>query len=375
MSGPASPQTDASCRPTFRETSVQTVLHGLATALPPHRLPQDLVQSRAQAILGPKYPQFERLLSTFVNSGIETRYSVAPIDWFEEPHGWTDRNALYLTGATAMFVDAARKALADADWHADDVDSIVTVSSTGVATPTLEALAFAEMGFREDVIRVPIFGLGCAGGVSGLAVAQSLAAARPGSKVLLVVVEACTLSFRADRMQKADIIATVLFGDGAAAACVSTEIPAFKRRIVLSRGRQKTWPDTLKIMGWDVDDQGLGVVFDRSIPDFTTRHFEGAVNSALDASALKPSDIARYVCHPGGAKVVDAIEGALSLEQGSLDAEREVLRTSGNMSAPTVLFVMKRVLDAGTSGQMLACALGPGFTASFLPFNAEPEAA
>lgn len=354
---------------------MQTVLHSLSTALPPHELPQDLVQTRARAILGPKYPQFERLLSTFTTSGIETRFSVAPIDWFSEPHGWTDRNSLYLSGATAMFVDAARQALTAADWQAGEVDTVVTVSSTGIATPTIEALAFRDMGFREDVIRVPVFGLGCAGGVSGLSVAQSLAAARPGTRVLLVVVECCTLSFRADRMQKADIIATVLFGDGAAAACISTEIPAFRRRVTLSRGRQKTWPDTLGIMGWDVDDTGLGVVFDRSIPDFTTKHFAGAVGSALEAASLQPDQIDRYVCHPGGAKVVDAIEGALDLTQGALGAEREVLRQFGNMSAPTVMFVMKAVLDAGTSGQMLACALGPGFTASFLPFHVEPEGA
>ena len=348
---------------------MQTVLHGLSTALPPHALPQDLVQTRAQAILGPKYPQFERLLSTFVTSGIETRYSVAPIDWFSEPHGWKDRNDLYLSGATALFVDAARKAMDDAGWQAGEIDTIVTVSSTGVATPTLEALAFAEMGFRGDVIRVPIFGLGCAGGVSGLATAQALAAARPGTKVLLVVVECCTLSFRSDRMEKSDIIATVLFGDGAAAACISTEKPFEGRLVTLARGRQKTWPDTLGIMGWDVDDTGLGVLFDRSIPAFTTKNFAGAVAEALDAASLRRDEIARFVCHPGGAKVVDAIEGALDLGQGALDAEREVLRTAGNMSAPTVMFVMKAVLDAGATGQMMACALGPGFTASFLPFE------
>ncbi|MEM8787143.1 MAG: 3-oxoacyl-[acyl-carrier-protein] synthase III C-terminal domain-containing protein [Pseudomonadota bacterium] len=347
-------------------------LNGLATAVPPHELPQNLVQVKAQAILGPKYPQFERLLSTFVSSGIERRYSVAPFEWFEEPKGWTDRNSLYLQGGTRMFIDAARGALADAGWQADEVDTIVTVTSTGVATPTLEALALKDMGFRTDVLRVPVFGLGCAGGVSGLAIAEAQAAARPGSKVLLVVVETCTLSFRSDRMQKADIIATVLFGDGASAACLSTEnTRADGLNIAFGPGYQHTWIDTLQIMGWDVDDVGLGVIFDRSIPDFATEHFADAVYGALAATDLKPAQIDRFVCHPGGAKVVDAIERSLGLDQGILDAEREVLRGYGNMSAPTVLFVLDHVLKAGARGQMMACALGPGFTASFIPLWVE----
>jgi alkylresorcinol/alkylpyrone synthase len=343
-------------------------LHALSTALPPHELPQNIVQERAQEILGPRYPQFERLLGTFITAGIERRYSVAPLDWFSEPHGWADRNRRYLSGASAMFIESAERALGKAGWESGEVDIVVTVSSTGVATPTLEALVRTRVGFRDDVIRVPVFGLGCAGGVSGLATAQALSVAHPGAKVLLVVVEACTLSFRTDRLQKADIIATVLFGDGAAAVCLSTAEPD-GRRVTLAAGRQKTWPDTLGIMGWEVDDIGLGVIFDRSIPEFVTKEFAGAVVGAKTAAGIAKVD--RYVCHPGGAKVVDAIESALHLPQGSLVEERETLREAGNMSAPTVMFVMEKVLASDASGQMMACALGPGFTASFVPFEAE----
>lgn len=350
-------------------------LHGLSTALPPHRLSQLEVAQRAANIFGGRYPQFDRLARTFVTSGVDLRHSVVPIDWFERNHGWKERNAAFLTGAKALFIDAANRALNDAGWRADQVDSIITVTSTGIATPTLEAQAFAEMGFRNDVLRVPLFGLGCAGGVSGLSVAQCLATGRPGNRVLLVVIEACSLSFRADRLQKADIIASVLFGDGAASACLSTERPANRSTVVLDAGYQTLWPDTLGIMGWDVDDTGLGVVFDRSIPAFITEHFATATDEALRATNLTHERINRYVCHPGGAKVVKAIEGALHLEQGSLVEERETLRNSGNMSAPTVLFVLKSVLDRGTEGQMMTCALGPGFTGSFLPLHVTAKAA
>jgi len=350
-------------------------LNGLSTALPPHCLTQSEVQKRAAIIFGGKYPQFDRLSKTFATAGIDKRYSVVPIDWFSDDHGWADRNAAFIIGAKALFIDAAQRALDDAGWRGGDVDCVITVCSTGIATPSLEAQVFTEMGFRDDIMRVPVFGLGCAGGVSGLSTAQAIAAGRPGARVLLVVVETCSLSFRADRLQKADIIAAVLFGDGSAAACISTESPNTGNVISLGQGHQKMWPDTLGIMGWDVDETGFGVVFDRSIPAFVSKEFAAATDGALKAEKLDHAQIDRYVCHPGGAKVVDAIESALHLDQGSLDAERDTLKAAGNMSAPTVMFVMKSVIDAGETGQMMACALGPGFTASFLPFHVGAQAA
>ena len=343
-------------------------LESLATALAPHVLPQDVVGRRAEEILGPRYPQFRRLLATFGTAGIERRRSVAPFEWFDEgAHGWAERNRLWHDGCAAMFRDAAGQALEAAGWRGADVDAIVTVSSTGVATPTLEAVVADEMGFRADALRVPVFGLGCAGGASGLGIAAQLAAGRPGARVLLVVVEACTVSFRTDRLSKADIIATVLFGDGAAAACLRAGGEG--GAVTVGPGTQHRWPDTLAIMGWDVDDEGLGVVFDRSIPDFAARHMGEATEAALRTLGRDRDGVDRMVCHPGGAKVIVALETALALGQGSLDLEREVLREHGNMSAPTVLFVLDAVRRRGDRGRMMATALGPGFSAAFTPVD------
>lgn len=345
-------------------------LSGLATAVPPYELPQTLVLDYARRILGPRFAQFERMAGTFLSAGVEKRYSFAPVEWFLEPHSWQSRNDTYLAGATELFIDASRRALIDAGWRADEVDCVVTVSSTGIATPTLEARAWAQMGFRSDINRVPVFGLGCAGGVSGLAIARDLAQAKPGQKVLMVTLEGCTLSFRSDRLTKADIIATVLFGDGAAALCLSTEKnDKAKQQVQLGAGQQEIWPDTLNIMGWNVEDTGLGVIFDRSIPDFATANFRRVVDKVLGDTQRSCEDVDRFVCHPGGAKVVAALEDALDLDVGSLDSERDVLRSYGNMSAPTVLFVLEDVLRAGETGEMVLCALGPGFTASFLPLS------
>jgi alkylresorcinol/alkylpyrone synthase len=340
-------------------------LLGLGTALPPYPMPQATVLEHARRLLGPKYPQFERLVPAFANSGVQMRHAVMPLDWYAQDHGWAARSAAYIAGAGKLFVDAATAALENAGVTAREVDTIVTVSSTGIATPTLEAQAARAMGFRADVARVPVFGLGCAGGVTGLSIARRLALAEPGATVLMVAVETCSLSFRTDRLQKADIIATVLFGDGAAAAVLRTG----DGDVTLDAGHEHMWPDTLAIMGWDVDDTGLGVVFDRSIPEFVRGNFRDAVTRMLAAAGQPLQGIDRLVCHPGGAKVIEAIEETMDLPADALDAERRVLAQAGNMSAPTVLFVLQDVLALGLTGRMALAALGPGFTAACMPFT------
>ncbi|MEX3011524.1 type III polyketide synthase [Hoeflea sp. TYP-13] len=345
-------------------------LAGISTAVPGVRIPQNVVLDWARRTLGAKFGQFERMAKAFENAGIDTRYTVTDVSWFETPKSWPERNEAYLRGTTALFVEAAGAALKDADWAADEVDAVVTVSSTGIATPSLEARALIEMGFRDDIMRVPVFGLGCAGGVSGLAIARDLAAAHEGARVLLVAVEACSVSFCAGVPRKADIIGAALFGDGAAAVCVTSASGRLgKRDILIGRGTQKTWPETLSIMGWDVSDNSLGVIFDKAIPDFTRQHLSAAVSDALSNLGMDAGEIDRFVFHPGGTKVLQAIEQSLDLQPDSLGVERKVLRDFGNMSAPTVLFVLKRVLETDQKGDMLMCAFGPGFTASFLPIE------
>jgi alkylresorcinol/alkylpyrone synthase len=245
---------------------------------------------------------------------------------------------------------------------AADVDGIVTVSTTGIATPSLEARVAGRMGFRADVGRVPVFGLGCAGGVSGLATAARLANSEPGSRWLFVAVETCSISIRLDSEDPAAIVATALFADGAAAAVVGSGEPIAR----ITGSAERLWPDTLRIMGWDVEDPGLAVLFDRAIPPFIASELRKAVDDMLGDLGLERSDISRLCCHPGGIKVLQAIETALELNDGALDIEREVLSAFGNMSAPTVLFVLERLLQRGLTGRTLMTAFGPGFTCSGL---------
>ncbi len=280
---------------------------------------------------------------------------------------WRDRTEAYLGAATALFGRVANRALQEAGLRADEIDVVVTVSSTGIATPTLDARAGPGLGLRPDVARVPVFGLGCAGGVTGLSLAARLALSQPGTRVLLVAVELCSIAFRLDRLTKANIVATALFGDGAAAAVVCSGDGGNRGAVEIDVGFEYQWPETLGIMGWNVDPIGFDVVFDRAIPPFTRRHFGSAFTIMLDRLGLDMTSLARLSFHPGGTKVLEAIEGALDLGAGQLDVERAVLHDHGNMSAPTALFVLQRVLCAAQPGISLLSALGPGFTASTVP--------
>jgi alkylresorcinol/alkylpyrone synthase len=183
----------------------------------------------------------------------------------------------------------------------------------------------------------------------------------------MVAVETCSISIRLDSDDPAAIVATALFGDGAAAAVVTSGKHSLAH---IGGSAERMWPDTLKIMGWDVEDPGLAVVFDRAIPPFIEAELADAVDGMLGKLGLTRADIDRFCCHPGGVKVIDAIEKALELPQGELNIEREVLHDFGNMSAPTVLFVLERLLRRGLPRRVMMTAFGPGFTCAGLLLEA-----
>ncbi len=338
---------------------MQARLLALKSAVPPHVLNQTDVQARAGALFEGRR-DMTRLMPVFENTGIERRYSCVPIDWYSAPHGWTDRNALYIENAVALFEKLAGALLEEAGLAREDIDAVVVSSTTGIATPSLDALMIERLDLRRNVRRLPIFGLGCAGGVVGLTRAAELAKAYPGSKVLFLVVELCALTFRKDDTSKSNIVATALFGDGAAGAILSTEGDG----PVVGAGGEYTWPDSLGIMGWDVQEDGLKAIFSQSIPSLVANDFKPILHGYLEANGLALCDFDRFACHPGGAKVLDALEDAFGIQRGDLVDSRSVLRDYGNMSAVTALFVLERM--AWRKQRTLMTALGPGFTAVFL---------
>ncbi len=337
-------------------------LSAIATAQPPHEISRPEVAALARQIFG---DELDRLGPIFANAGIERRHSCVPLDWYLRPHGWHERSALFVEHAVGLAASATLDCLRKAEITIGQVDAIVAVSTTGICTPSLDALLIDRLGLRPDVTRLPIFGLGCAGGVLGLARAATLARSMPGKRVLLVVVELCGLTFRPGDRSASNMVATALFGDGAAAALLSTNIDGPS----LTAWGEHTWPRSLDVMGWHVEDDGFGVLFSRDIPPLVAHHFRPALDGWLKRSGLAYPD--RFLCHPGGARVINALEEALSLAPGTLALEREVLRDHGNMSAATVMFVLERALTAGIPGRSVAAALGPGFTAGFLLLEAE----
>jgi alkylresorcinol/alkylpyrone synthase len=307
------------------------------------------------------------MMPVFDNAGITRRYSCVPIDWYRQPHGWAERNRLYLQHATRLLTQAAADAMRDAGRSPKDIAAVVIASTTGIATPSLDAILVNELGLPPQVLRLPIFGLGCAGGVIGLGHAVNIARQQREGDVLFLAVELCGLTFRQGDMSNSNIVAAALFGDGAAAIVIGRPGSAGPR---FGAAGMHTWPASLDVMGWRVCDDGLGVLFSRDIPALVRQEMRQAANMFLRRCGMDRMDIDGFICHPGGVKVLDALEDSFELPPGTLRVAREILREYGNMSAVTVLFVLQRMFREGLRGRYLMSALGPGFSAGFQVIDA-----
>jgi alkylresorcinol/alkylpyrone synthase len=324
---------------------------------------QDEVEAQAAKVFGHKPDYFRRMAAAYGNAGVDTRHSCVPLDWYLSSHGWPERMQLYEENAIALLTEASRACFAQAGISAQDIAATVTVSSTGVVTPSLDSLIQGPLGLGPHVARLPVFGLGCAGGVIGLSRAAALAQACPGQWVLFLCVELCGLTFRSGDDSKANLIGTAIFGDGAAALLLRTPCRDGHPVAEVRGAGEHTWPDTRDIMGWRVEDDGLGVVFSRNIPHLVRTKLRAVTDTFLEGHSLTLEQLAGVLCHPGGDKVLAALEGALDLDSDALRHARDVLRTKGNMSAVTVLAVLERAVANGDTGLHLMTALGPGFTA------------
>ena len=351
-------------------------ISAVATAVPEFVLRQSDVVARAAEIFAPDVPDFNRFAPVYANAGVATRYSCVPLEWYGQPHNFTERNDLYIEHATGLLERVAGELLGQSHLTVADIDALVVVSTTGMATPSLDALLIERMGFRRDTERLPVFGLGCAGGVSGLARAAQLALSRLGARVMFLVVELCGLTFQANDISKSNIISTALFGDGAAGALVTCGggPGAFRGPAVLDWA-EHTWPDSLDVMGWSFGEDGLGIRLSCDVPGFVREGLPEPVMAFLERNGMTVADVDRHICHPGGAKVLDALEAVFALAPGELEASRAVMRDYGNMSAATALFVLKETLADTPRGRFLMSAMGPGFTASFALLEMARDAA
>jgi alkylresorcinol/alkylpyrone synthase len=341
----------------------------VATALPPHRIGQEEVKEFARGMFAGAYPDLDRLTPIFDNVHVENRYFCMPLEWFERDHTFPEKNALYVEHALNLSEKAARRAMDRVDADPEDIGAIFFVSTTGLATPSLDSRLLFRLGLSEHTRRIPIWGLGCAAGAAGLARAAEYARLYPDQKVLLIGVELSGLTFQRGDRSKSNLVSTSLFADGAAAVLVG-QVAGEGPEILGSHST--TWPHTEDVMGWEVVETGLKVQLSKSVPTIVRERLLDDLSLACSSLGLDDGDLRHFVLHPGGAKVLDAFEEVLGLGRGGLAFSRGVLRDYGNMSSVTVLFILERFLESGelTSGDLgVLSAMGPGFSAEHVLFG------
>ena len=338
----------------------------VATANPPHKVDQREALERAKAV----FPHLVRMESLYANTGIETRYSCEPFEWYQQPHGWEDRTRTFQHHALALLESVATEAVASAGLSLRDIDSLVVNTVTGLAIPSLDAMLMNRLGFRESIERLPMFGLGCGAGVAGLARAARLAQAAPGTNVLFLTVDLCSLCARPNDPSMAMFVCAALFGDGAAGAVLraadprDASVPGRRPPRIRATG-EHFWRDTERIMGWDVKEDGFGVVLSPELPALLRRELRPALDAFLARSDLDLESFEGFLFHPGGRKILETVEQTLGIERDRCAHSWSVLRDYGNMSSVTVLFVLRRAIEAHCKGPHLLAAFGPGFSAYF----------
>ncbi|WP_368505820.1 type III polyketide synthase [Alkalihalophilus sp. As8PL] len=346
----------------------------ISTYAPPNTFTQDTITEFARELFSENFQSIERLLTVFANGQISERQFAAPIDWFKEDHSLKEKNDLYIELATKYGAEAIKNCLNNRlflkeEVDVKEIDAIILVSSSGMSTPSIDARIMNVLPFSPHTKRIPIWGLGCAGGAAGISRAYEYCRAYPESNVLVVCIELCSLTFQRNDRSKSNLVGTSLFADGIACALVSGDHSSMVHnsnrsvRPVIRQTMSTLMPDSEEVMGWDVKDTGLHVVFSRDIPSIIKNWLKPNVEEFLVRNNLEAGQIDAFVAHPGGKKVLEAYEETLSIPKSMTEVSREVLNKHGNMSSPTVLYVleqfMNQEMEPGSYGLM--AALGPGF--------------
>ncbi|GGU47657.1 type III polyketide synthase [Streptomyces lavendofoliae] len=342
--------------------------------LPPYRHTQrDLADMAARHCLpaGAGRGALDRLHD---GAGVRSRHTALPLDRYGQLDGFGAANDAFVAGAVELGADAVGGALRDAGLSPRDVDLLIFTSVTGIAAPSVDALLVGRLGLRPDVRRLPVFGLGCVAGAAGLSRLHDYLLGRPDDVAVLLSVELCSLTLQREVASPAQLVATALFGDGAAAvvACGARRQPATTpgRGVgggggpIVVAGRSRLYPDTERMLGWDVTDSGFRVVLDPAVPELVRKNLAADVDGFLAEHGLARGDVTAWVSHAGGPKVLDAVAEALDLPDGALDTSRRSLAEVGNLSSASVLHVLRDTLATappppGTPGVLLA--MGPGF--------------
>ena len=339
----------------------------VATALPPNRFAQtEIRDAMAEVVRGDRV--MERLLPVFDRSGVETRYFARPLEWYASGPSFEERNSVYAECGLELAERAARICLERADVAADEIDYVYGVTTTGLTTPSLDARVASRLGLRANVRRLPLFGLGCAGGAGSLIRAAEQLRALPGRRALVLSVELCSLVFSPTARTSTDLIGVALFGDGAAAVLLGGDDTTARGPAVVET-RTHLFHEAPDLMGWRFTGDGMRLILSRKVPGFVATGVKPVVERFLADQDVALADLTHHLLHPGGSKVMATYQSAFGFGDRAIENSREAMRRYGNQSSASVLFMLHDLMasnrpEPGDLGLMVA--LGPGFAAEML---------
>ncbi len=334
--------------------------------MPPYVVTREEVKAYFQYVFPLEANRLEAMMAIVDNSQVKRRYCIHPVEYVIQPRPLSQISREYQEHAVRLGRQVACESLTRAGMKPADIDLIITVSCTGVMIPSLDAHLINDLGFRSDVRRLPITELGCAAGAAALSRAWEYLRAFPEATALIVAVELPSLTFQRANVSQANLISSVLFGDGAAAAIV-TGRPAHGPRVLDTQSY--LFPQSLDAMGFDLKETGFHIVLSKDVPQMIREKIKSLITSLLNRHALSPERISRFILHPGGQKLLLYMEEELGLSRTDTQFSWDVLSQYGNLSSASVLFVLhecltKKNASAGEYG--LLAAFGPGFSAEMV---------
>lgn len=345
--------------------------------VPAHRYAQSDLTAAVATIIGCDDRQRQLLSRLHANAGVQHRHTVMPIERYADLDGFGGANDVFIDRAVEMGCRAVTEALDGAGLAPTDVDVLMCATVTGLAVPSIDARVAAELGMRTDLKRIPVVGLGCVAGAAGIARVNDHLRGRPDEVAVLLSVEICSLTIQRDDHSPANLVASGLFGDGAAAVVLGGSAVGTAAPLRIIESRSRLYAETERAMGWQVTSAGLRIVLGVEVPDLVRREVGADVDGFLGSFGLHRSDIEWWVAHPGGPKVLEAIQDALGLPQAALQVTWDSLAQIGNLSSASVLHVLADTLRErpprpGSLGLLLA--MGPGFCLEMVLLRAEQDA-
>ncbi len=333
----------------------------------PYKTEQKEAKKQAMQMFSENFPEANRLIFAFDNTEIIYRNFCKPLCYYTKPNTFEERNNEYIRTSLEYSVKAIEDCVVKANINKEDITDILFISTTGLATPSIDALIINKLRLNPHINRIPVWGLGCGGGVSGMAKANMAAKANPDAVVLLVAVELCSLTLIKSDYSKSNFIGSSLFSDGIAASIIKGDNHKDNKGVNYVASSSKLYYDSLEVMGWEFQDTGFKVLFSKDIPAFINEHIHEDIVEFLSKQNLQLSDIKNFIFHPGGKKVLDAYTDALGVEGDFMQKTREVMNNYGNMSSATVLYVLDKFIEDGfEDGYGLMLAMGPGFSSEMV---------